>query len=216
MRKPWSRRPADNRATVVSARKGEWATIIAAVLGGIGVITAALITRSSPQPAASPAASPVVQAAKCSPASAAENIPPGQLLGQGLLVLEGNGTAYDLDAVNCGWDPLAGHTWVAQNIEYGPTGNSGKPIIDITDSPASNVLMGTRGPWDYQACMNARWDPSYVDNPNPVTGAALRVGEGICIKTEDTETKTDGTHVVLLQIRAVNSREVTAWVTVWY
>lgn len=211
MKKPW--RPRDNRATVMSARMAERGAIIAAVVTVIGGIVVALLTRGSPQPATSPAAVTVPHHATCSVGTA----PAGQLLGQGTLKLEGDNTSYDLDAVNCGWAPLSEHTWIKQNIQYVPIDANGKPILLIADSPASDVLMGTRGPWNYQACLNAHWDSSYgPDNPNPVTGAALKAGEGVCIHTENTKYKNDGGHYVLLVIRAVTAREVTAWVTVWY
>jgi hypothetical protein len=215
---------ADPHVTIRAARTGAvglvTATIIGALVTGAFGIVDALISRPSPQPAISPAASPAPpapQAVTCPSASADANVPPGQLLGQGTLVLEGNGTAYDLDAVNCGWAPLAQHTWVTQDIEYGPTGNNGKPIIAIAGSPYTDVVMAGNGPWDYQDCADAPYgvDPS-TTGPNAVTGASLYQGEGICVETQNTSTKKDGNHIVLVQIRAINHREVTAWVQVWY
>jgi hypothetical protein len=131
--------------------------------------------------------------------------------------LQGNGTAYDLDAVNHGWDPLANHTWVTQNIMYAPTGNSGLPVIDIAQSPYTDVVMDGPGPWGYKDCANAPYgaDPS-TTGPNAVAGKSLRVGEGVCVETINTPVKPDGNHIALLVIKSISNDEVVVDVTVWY
>jgi hypothetical protein len=211
---------ADPRATVKAAVIGAMGLIAAAIVAGIYGITVALIPVLSGSSATSsvPATSstPVAQTPSCP--SAAENAPEGQLIGEGPLTLEGNGTAYDLDAVDCGWAPLAGANWIAQNIMYAPTGYyKNKPVIDIAGSPYTDVVMPGGGPWDYQDCANAPYgaDPS-TTGPNAVAGASLKVGKGICVETSNTGQKHDGNHIVLIQIRTITNREVTAWVTVWY
>ncbi len=138
------------------------------------------------------------------------------MLGQGILVLAGNGTAYDLDAVKSGWKPLANHAWVTQNIMYAPSGNNGAALIDIAGSPYTDVVMTGSGPWTFQDCEKAPYgaNPS-TKGPNAVTGASLKVGKGICIETQDTATKSDGGHYVLLVIKSITSAEVTLMATVW-
>jgi hypothetical protein len=60
-------------------------------------------TPSSPTPATHPP-TPITSS------PAAKRTPPsGQVVGCGTLVPQGNGTAYDLDAVNSGWKPLINH-----------------------------------------------------------------------------------------------------------
>jgi hypothetical protein len=144
--------------------------------------------------------------------------PLGQMLGQGTLTLLGNGTGYDLDAVNSGWAPLAQASWAAQNIMYAPAGGANdKPIIDIAGSPATDVVMPGRGPWTYQDCASAAYDVNTsTTGPNAVTGASLYVGEGICVETQNTPHKHDGNHIVLLVVTALDLREATVQVEVWY
>jgi len=135
---------------------------------------------------------------------------------QGILVLHAN-AAYDLDSLAPKWDSSVGKPWVAQNIMYAPTGNRGRPIIDIAFSPATDVLMGTAGHWNYQSCATAHYDPSYAGNPNAATGSAINVGHGICVITRNTKQplKTDGGHYVLLVVKARTSTSLTVQVTVW-
>lgn len=135
----------------------------------------------------------------------------------GILVLQGDGTAYDLDAVKTGWAPLANHTWITQNIMYDPTGYNGAPLIDIAGSPYTNVVMSGSGPWTYANCAAVHYgaNPSTV-GPNAVTGASLKVGEGICVRTRNTAIKSDGNHFALLVIKKVTQEQVTVDVTVWY
>jgi hypothetical protein len=40
---------------------------------------------------------------------------------------------------------------VTQDIMYAPTGNNGKPVIDIAGSPYTDVVMTGHGPWTFQA-----------------------------------------------------------------
>jgi hypothetical protein len=135
----------------------------------------------------------------------------------GTLRLLGNGTAYDLDSLAKNWDASIGVPWVAQNIMYAPFGNNGKPILDIAFAPATDVLMGKGGHWNYRSCATAHYDPSYVKNPNVATGKALNVGHGICIITRNTKhpRKTDGGHYVLLVIKSITNTALTVQVTVW-
>jgi hypothetical protein len=134
----------------------------------------------------------------------------------GALVLLGNNTAYDLDSLAKNWDPLTNAAWVTQNIVYVPNFKPGVPGLEIAQSPATDVLMGAKGPWTYQDCARAPFDPSYNSgNPNVAKGSALDVGHGICIRTVDTSAKHDGGHLVLIVIKARTSRALTVEVTVW-
>lgn len=135
----------------------------------------------------------------------------------GTLVLLGNGTAYDLDSLAANWSSSRGVAWVTQNVMYVPTGDHGKPILDIAFSPATDVLMGSRGPWTYRSCAKAHFDPSYVNNPNAAIGSALNPGHAICVITRSTKQprKTDGGHFVLLVVKARTNTTLTLQVTVW-
>ena len=132
-------------------------------------------------------------------------------------MLAGNGTGYDLDAVKTGWAPLANHIWVTQNIKYDPTGGNGLPELDIAQEPYLDVTMNGSGPWTYADCANAPYSADVSPKGrNVITGTSLRVGEGICVATQDTATKFDGNHIVLLVIKSVSLQQVTLDVTVWY
>jgi hypothetical protein len=140
----------------------------------------------------------------------------GQILGQRTLVLKGNGTGYDLDAVNTGFAPLYQRSWTVQNIEYFPHGIGGNPSIAIAGSPYTDVTMGKNGPWTYEDCLEAPYgDNASAPGPNVITGSSLRAGEGICVETQNAATKHDGNHIVLLIIGSVTSAAVTVQVTVW-
>jgi hypothetical protein len=191
-----------------------------AVIVSLAAVLGALITQTRPAShgvTASVSPTPVV--IKSVGPSVTSTAPPGQageVLGSGVLVLKGDGTAYDLDAVNKGWLPLAGQSWVAQNIMYAPTGYNGEPVIDIAGSPDTDVVMTGTGPWTYQDCAQAPYgENSSVAGLNAVTGLSLRAGNGICIETQNTNVKHDGGHIVLLVIQSVTPQEVTARVTVW-
>jgi hypothetical protein len=141
---------------------------------------------------------------------------PGQELGQGTLVLRGNGTGYDLDAVNTRFTAATDRIWTVQNIEYFPRGNAGNPAIAIAGSPYTDVAMGRKGPWTYQDCLDAPYGASTsATSPNLITGSSLQAGEGICVKTQNTAAKHDGDHIVLVIIRSISSTAVTVQVTVW-
>ncbi len=211
------RQPANVRKTSKeenAARIGARAAIVAAIIGAVAVIAAVLIpmlAHSSSAPQTSQATGGTNSVAT------GETGPAGQQLGTGLLVLPGDRTAYDLDAVNHGWDPLAQHAWVTQNIMYDSTGNNGAPLIDIAGSPATDVLMPGTGPWTYHDCATAPYRAdSPTTGPNAITGASLKAGKGICVETENTGTKSDGNHYVLLVLKSVTPEQVTAQVTVWF
>lgn len=141
---------------------------------------------------------------------------------RGILVLPGNNTAYDLDSLAPGWDPLRNAPWTDQNIVYLPDLSGGRPGLLIAGEPASDVLMGAAGPWSYRDCQHADYDPRAApDNPNVPVGDALDVGHAICVRTSDTVTpaggplKTDGGHYVLLVVKARTAAALTLAVTVW-
>lgn len=141
---------------------------------------------------------------------------------RGILVLRGNNTAYDLDSLAPDWDPLRNAPWAGQNIVYLPDVSGGQPGLRIAGEPASDVLMGAGGPWSYRDCRHASYDQQGApDNPNVPVGAALDVGHGICVRTADTVTpdgaplKTDGSHYVLLVVKARTAAALTLAVTVW-
>jgi WD40 repeat protein len=130
---------------------------------------------------------------------------------QEVLILDGNGTAYDLDSLAANWAPSSGTPWTAQNIMYVP----GIPILDIAGAPATDVLLGSEGGWSYQTCADAHYDPSFVDNPNVPEAAALDPGNGICVETENTSQKRDGGHFALLVVLARTQAQLTLQVTIW-
>jgi hypothetical protein len=140
---------------------------------------------------------------------------------EGILVLAGNGTAYDLDSRAANWDKSIGVAWVDQNIEYVPS-YKGRPLLLVANEPTTDVLMGTRGHWTYQSCADARYDPSYSHNPNTIIGSALSVRHGICVITQNTFKphskkllKADGGHYVLLVVKARTGSALTLQVIVW-
>jgi hypothetical protein len=140
----------------------------------------------------------------------------------GTLVLASNGTAYDLDSLVAGWDPIAGHNWVAQNIAYDPTGDKGKPVVMFAGSPATDVVMSGEGPPSYRACAHAPYDPNAsTTGPDVIDGPALDIGREICVETSEvplTSTggpKTDGNHFALLVVKAITQDALTLAVTVW-
>jgi hypothetical protein len=141
---------------------------------------------------------------------------------QGILVLVGNGTAYDIDSLAPNWAPLANHSWIEQNIEYAPAGNNGKPIVLFAGSPYTDVVMNGKGPWSYQDCATAPYGANHsLPGPNAITGPALDIGGGICVETEDTPLtssggpKTDGKHYALLIVQSITPTTLTLKVTVW-
>jgi hypothetical protein len=150
-----------------------------------------------------------------SPSSAPSLLLPAQVLGQGILLLEGKGTTYDQDAVNVGWKSLTDQSWVTQKVTYTPTGNNGAPIIEVEGSPYTDVVLTGAGPRTSQNCANApRGAMPSPTGPNAVTGASFKAGEGICVEMQDTSAKSDGRHLVLLVVKPVTSNAVTAAVTV--
>jgi hypothetical protein len=140
---------------------------------------------------------------------------------RGILVLLGNGTAYDLDSRAAGWDPLVGASWTAQNIMYVPHWKGTVPALFIAGEPADDVLMGAKGPWSYQSCASAPYDRNLAGNPNTAAGSALDIGHGICVITTNTlqpdgkPLKTDGGHFVLLVVKARGGGTLTLEITVW-
>jgi hypothetical protein len=162
--------------------------------------------------------------AACQPGSAAHGVSKHAqaIRRQGTLVLSGDNTAYDLDSLRPDWNPLRNAPWVDQNIVYVPDFAGGAPGLRIADEPASDVLMGSRGPWTYRDCLHARYDRAAAPaNPNVPAGPALDIGHGICVHTSDTTTpdgallKSDGGHYVLLVVRARTPATLTLAVTVW-
>jgi hypothetical protein len=139
-----------------------------------------------------------------------------------LLVLQGNGTAYDLDSLAPDWDPIAGHTWIDQNIAYVPDGDNGKPLVQLSGSPATDVVMSGKGPWTYQQCSSAPYGENQsIPGPNVIAGAALDIGRGICVETQNAPLtssggpKTDGGHYAVLVVKAITPTALTLEVTVW-
>jgi hypothetical protein len=138
------------------------------------------------------------------------------------LVLQGNGTAYDLDSKASDWDAISGHSWIDQNISYVPDGDNGKPLVQFSGSPGTDVVMSGSGPWSYHACANAPYGVNQsIPGPNVIAGAALDIGRGICVETQNVPLtslsgpKTDGGHYALLVVRAITPTTLTLEVTVW-
>jgi hypothetical protein len=180
---------------------------VTALLGAAAIASAFLAAGTDA------AAAPAGRGEKAAPARMAAT---PKVRRQGTLPLS-NGTAYDLDSLVPGWDSSSGKPWVAQNIMYAATGDNGLPVLDIAGAPATDVLMGTRGPWNYQSCATAHYDFSYVNNPNVAAGSALSPGHGICVITRNTKQplKTDGGHYVLLVVKARTNTTLTLQITVW-
>jgi hypothetical protein len=141
---------------------------------------------------------------------------------QGILILAGNGTAYDIDSLAPNWAPLINHSWISQNIAYLPTGNNGKPLVLFAGSPYTDVVMSGKGPWSYQDCASAPYGVNHsTTGPNVITGPALEIGRGTCVETEDAPLtsnggpKTDGKHYALLMVRGITSTTLALEITVW-
>ena len=139
-----------------------------------------------------------------------------------VLVLAGNGTAYDLDSLALNWDSSIGTAWTVQDIEYIPDYTKHIPALAIANEPTTDVRMGKRKNLSYQDCANAKYDPSYSSsNPNNLAGAAIGVGQAICVITQDTKgphgkpLKSDGGHYALLVVTARTASALTLAVTVW-
>lgn len=215
---------------ISAARIGAMATIATAIIAGLVTIVVANIGKSAPPAtstvrpsAASAAASPTTSlsghSATASPSSGA----PGTLRRQGVLVLEGNGTDYDIDSLANDWDPIINHYWVSQNIAFLPGGDNGRPLVQFAGSPGTDVVMSGKGPWSYQECASA---PYYANTsthgPNVIAGRALQPGTGICVITQDVAAsrnggpKTDGDHVALLVVSSLKGTTLRLKVTVWY
>ncbi|HZR48970.1 MAG TPA: hypothetical protein VFB06_05570 [Streptosporangiaceae bacterium] len=93
-----------------------------------------------------------------------------------------------------------GTHWTFQNIEYNPGPGCG---LAISDGPVTDVVMTGNGPWTYQDCVRAAYNPDdSPGNPNNISTSDLRPGRGICVHTRDEPVnnpgKTDGGHYVLL------------------
>jgi len=134
---------------------------------------------------------------------------------QGVLVLDDQGTAYDLDAPPPGWNTSIGVPWTFQNIEYYPGQGLG-----ISDEPTTDVLMGDHRNWTYQDCVKADYNPADdQSNPNNIGISNLKPGQGICVHTRNDPVnnpgKTDGGHYVLLVVQSVTPTALTLEVTVW-
>jgi hypothetical protein len=123
----------------------------------------------------------------------------------GVLVLAGNGTAYDLDSLAVNWDPSIGVPWTVQNIEFAP----GIPGLYIADAPYTTALMGTSGRWSHSDCVHAH----YGGVPQRT---AIHVGHAICIRTRNVRRKkSDGGHYVLIIVKNRSRHSLTLEVTVW-
>jgi hypothetical protein len=202
----------DRRAAHVA---GVRILLVAGLLGAVA--SASVFLGNGTSRAAARLAKPAVQSA-----TAGANTTP-KVRRKGILVLAGNGTAYDLDSRVADWDPSVGKPWVDQNIEYVPQWKGSTPVLFIAGEPTTDVLMGPRGHWTYQDCADALYNPSFgASNPNTAAGSALNVGHGICVITEDTDKpdskkplKTDGGHYVLLVVKARTGSTLTLQVTVW-
>jgi len=209
------RRPDDTE--VRAARINAKAVIAAAVIAGVFALAANSLTNQLKSGSAQPAAPATAGATHQSPAQPAGATPAaGKVLRHAKLVLLGNGTAYDLDSAAAGWDPLANHSWITQNIAYLPHGYNSRPLVELAGSPGTDVVMAGKGPWSYQDCANA---PYFVNSsttgPNVITGPALDTSRGICVTTQDTGSKKDGNHYVLLVVLGQTSSTLTLEVTVW-
>ena len=132
-----------------------------------------------------------------------------------VLVLDNQGTAYDLDAPPPGWNTSAGVPWTFQNIEYYP----GQGLL-IADEPMTDVLMPAGRNWTYQDCVHAHYNlADNLKNPNNISMAKLKPGNGICVHTRNDSVnnpgKTDGGHYVLLVVKKVTPTALTLEVKVW-
>jgi hypothetical protein len=165
----------------------------------------------SPSPSATPSVTPTqVLTPTPVPISAGPGIRRNDVL-----VLDDQGTAYDLDAAPPGWNTSFGVPWTFQNIEYYP----GQGLA-ISDEPISDVLMGGRGNWTYQDCAQADYGgPDDQKNPNNISMSDLKPGQGICVHTQNDAVnnpgKTDGGHYVLLVVQQVTPTALTLRVKVW-
>jgi len=140
---------------------------------------------------------------------------------QGVLVLDNQGTAYDLDSLASDWDPRpSGTHWTFQNIEYYPGPGGG---LAISDEPVTDVIMTGNGPWTYEECVDAPYNPNdSASNPSNISTSDLTPGRGICVRTRNDAVnnpgKTDGGHYVLLVIQPSNPNDpndLIVKVTVW-
>jgi hypothetical protein len=152
-----------------------------------------------------------------SPGTSQDVAPPQAVRRQSVLVLDNQGTAYDLDSLSANWHSSSGATWTFQNIEYYPEAGGG---LGLADEPETDVLMTGSGPWTYEDCVNAPYDPSQSPgNPNNISLADLTRGRGICVHTRNDPNnnpgKTDGGHYVLLVVQSRGPQGLTLEVTVW-
>jgi hypothetical protein len=149
------------------------------------------------------------------PSPASSRSPSAQVLGQGTVALEGNGTTYDHDAVNVGWKSLTHQPRVTQNATPRPTGNEGTRIIGVAGSPYTDVVLTGARPWTSPDYANAPYgaNPS-TTGTNALICASPKAGEDICVETQDASAKSHGYHLVLLVIKPVTSTAVTVAVTV--
>jgi hypothetical protein len=173
------------------------------------------IVATSPLPlpvTAAPPASPVA-----SPPSGPSASDQHAIRRHALLVLDNQGTAYDLDSLSATWDSSIDAIWTFQNIEYLPEPGGG---LQMSDEPQTDVLMNGSGPWTYQDCVNAPYDPSdSTSNPNNISLADLTRGRGICVHTRNDPInnpgKTDGGHYILLVVQSISPQALTLEVTAW-
>jgi hypothetical protein len=140
---------------------------------------------------------------------------------QAVLILDNQGTAYDLDSLASDWDPRpSGTHWTFQNIEYYPGTGGG---LAISDEPVTDVIMTGNGPWTYEDCVDAPYNADdSASNPNNISVSDLIPGRGICVHTRNDPVnnpgKTDGGHYVLLVVQPPNPsypNDLIVKVTVW-
>jgi hypothetical protein len=145
-----------------------------------------------------------------SPSPIPNRSPSVRVFGQGTLVPEGNGTAYDRYAVNTSWKPLTSQPWLSQNIIYAPIRNNGAPNHRHHQIAAHRRFTDRNRPVGIPGLRQRllRCEPIH-GGPNAVTGASLHAGESVCVETQDASAKSGGDHLVLLVIKSVTSTTVT-------